>query len=773
MATRNVQIIISVKDAATKKMNKVERSIKRTGKAAKTTTNKFKDFNRTLFATTAFVGTFIKAFSALSNSITKGAQLDRLESQFERVLGPSGNLIGQIRNLTDTAIDRMEVMRSGIALANLGIAKSSEETATIIAMAGAAARRAGLDSAEGVKRVTQFLKDGSVSQLEFLNVLKSTNPRLQAQLGILSSTGGAMGRVLTTQARLRLGMNALRAATDGNLKGFRDLQDVTTQMRDSFGYLTRSIGKFLGTALAPMIDNMSMFFDRVASGLEHIRKNEKEIMFLTKAMVVGTGAALGLAGAIGTVRLATMALGSLGFGLPMLIGLAGTLSAAFLSVTGSADSVIDKLKLFGAFTKGVWQLVTSLDEETGFAKIDKNVADLLRNAGILEFTQNVARAISVVKSFATGLVSGLKSALDTVINVLGKLSSKFREITGMDAKGPWSMEWLTNAKAMGEFLGSKFLPIVGALAGLKMAGGLFSKLPIIGGLFGGGGRRGSSPTNPMYTQEVGAGVQFREIGAIKGLPGKIRGSFAGLLGFLKGWNPFSKGNMAVILSKFGRFGPPIAKLARGVGMLLSPLKFVGGALAKTALGLTTLPGALAGALAAGVGVMIGKAIEPAVTSFLNKNTTAKTSEGFEGNILERAFFKLDKMVGGDASKNFMKHQGIIDKLNAGQTPTKSVNTGARSQVSVPNQPEGEDAQLDYLGNQLKELKGDERQRFAEAIKDARLATGAGGMQITPQEWRDIFLGALEASENLKTIAEKAKEPMPSGGSGSRRSKLMP
>lgn len=759
---KNLQIVVSVRDQATRKLGEVEKKIKHTSRATAGATNRFKDFNRTLFATTAFIGTFMKAFSSLSSSIVKGAELDRLENQFERVLGPSSNLLGHINNFTDATVDRIEAMRSGIAMANLGIVSSSEEAAGIIAMAGAAARQAGLDSGEGVKRVTQFLKDGSVAQLEFLNVIKSTNPQLQAMMSVLSSAGGTMGTVMSTQARLRMGQQALAAATQGTMKGFRDLQDVTKSIGETFKAFSMNLGRLLATSLGPFIDKVSVMFDTLSKGMDNIRKNEKEIMFLTKAMVIGTGATLGLAGAIGTLRLATMALGSLGFGLPMLIGLAATLGGTFSAVTRNANSLTERLKVFGAFLKGVWQLFSSLDEDTGLAQIDKDLADLLRGAGIFEFTHNVARAFSVARSFVRGFVDSVSTSITFAISLFEKLVGSIKSLLGMDAAGPWSSSWLTGAESVGKafgYLGS----VVAAFAGLKMAKGVLSKIPGLGGIFG-GGKLGSSASNPMHVKEVsgfgGMASGLKGLGSSKGA-----GALGGLGAFLKKWNPFSRESLSVLLGALGKFGNPIAKAGMLIAKLLSPIKFLASTLLRVGAGLMSFPGLLAGAVAAGAGVLIGKAIKGA----LDKYTQGTTEEGFEGSLIERGFFKLNKLVGGKTTADFMKHQQMLK--DAGIDPSKAITQtpgGNKSQVSVPIQPDSEDEQLDALGNKLKEMEGAEKQRFVDSIREAKSLSGPGGGDITPDEWKNIFLGALEASENLSTIANKVGQGPDSTPTRSRR-----
>jgi len=63
--------------------------------------------------------------------------------------------------------------------------------------------------------------------------------------------------------------------------------------------------------------------------------------------------------------------------------------------------------------------------------------------------------------------------------------------------------------------------------------------------------------------------------------------------------------------------------------------------------------------AGAIGYGVGSLAEPAVSGLLNEKTTKTTEEGFSGNALERLFFKLDQLVGGQASTGFNKNQQKI------------------------------------------------------------------------------------------------------------------
>lgn len=512
MASRNVEIIITVRDNASRKLKDTERGVRRTGKAAKRATLDFKAFNRTLFATTAFVATFVKTFSSLGRSLNLGADLDRIDNQFERVLGPSGRMLMNIRKMTDATVDSVEAMKAGIALSNSGITKNSEDTARLIAMSAVAARRAGLDTTEGVKRIVQFAKSGSVASLEFLNLARTTDPAFTAQIELIKQVGGALGGTLSIQQKYAIGMRALALATKGQMHGFRDLKDVMKGVQDSFGIFRMTIGRFLGTALGPLIDKVTDLFYRMSLGLEDLRKNNKEIVFLAKSMTVTTASVLAFAGALGTLRLAGMALASLGFGLPKLILLVGSLGSIFLGVTSTADTFIDKLKLFGGFIQGLYQLLGNFDAETGISKIDSSLKKLLKDNKIFEFAKLTAKGVILVKTAIVDFINIIKGMAKTVDNFLGSAFNKVIDSLSQFTD-PWDLALLKiegRTKRMASLLGL----VLGYKALKPLLGGLLSKVPVVGRFFG--GKRGpkGTATDPLFIINVNKGLT--KLGAAAG-----------------------------------------------------------------------------------------------------------------------------------------------------------------------------------------------------------------------------------------------------------------
>ena len=95
----------------------------------------------------------------------------------------------------------------------------------------------------------------------------------------------------------------------------------------------------------------------------------------------------------------------------------------------------------------------------------------------------------------------------------------------------------------------------------------------------------------------------------------------------------------------------------------------GGALGKAAGGTGGLLAKGGGVLAAGAaGAALGSEV---INPLIDKYTQGSTSEGFEGNAVERLFFKLDQLLGGETSTQFKQNQEVHVKLSKELEKTKN------------------------------------------------------------------------------------------------------
>lgn len=531
MANRVLTVTAKVRDAASAGLNRIQDSLKRTGGEAKKTAVNFSEFNRVMFATSAYVGLFTKSFSKFGDALLKGAEFNRIQTQFERVMGPNGDLFTSIAGFTDNSIDKVEAMRSAIQLKTLGIAGDTSQIAELIARAGTAGKQAGKDSGEGIKEFTHFLKDGSLASLESLNLLAQSNPALKLQMAMIGKMGGVMGSALTAQMKYNMGMRLLRAATDGAMMGHRDLYDVIFTVRQSFTMLKNEIGVFLGTALSSLIDHVSSAVDNFTMLLTHIRNTKKEILFLAKSLIVLTGAAAGLMATFGTLRLISIGLAALGIStMPLIIGVT-TLITLFSALTYKVkegttpiERFVEKLRVFGAVVKGVWQLVNSYlssqdNMRKGIGQIDRDLYELLNKNGLFVFVHKVSQAISVLARFGIGVFKELKAWAEELDDLFGSMGNKFAEFFGvnkkltvdLDATGnvidePFikriSAHWLDANSKAGAVLRKSAAAMLVAFTAYKVLGigkGFLSHVPLLGRLFKGTtGKPDGSKSNPIH-----------------------------------------------------------------------------------------------------------------------------------------------------------------------------------------------------------------------------------------------------------------------------------
>lgn len=540
MANRVLTVTAKIKDAASAGLNRIQESLRKTGGEAKKTAVNFSEFNRVMFATSAYVGLFTKTFNKIGDALLEGSKFARVTDQYERVMGPKGDLFTAIAGFTDNSIDKVEALRAGIQLKSLGIANSTVEIARLIAMAGTAGKMAGKDSAEGIKEFTHFLKDGSLAQLESLNLLSTSNPQLKLQMALIEKMGGVMGGALTAQMKYAMGLRLLRAATAGQMKGNRDLYDVIFDLRQSFSLLKNEVGIFIGTAIAPLMDRVTKLADKFSSLLENIRLNKKEILFLAKAFAVGASAVATFMATFGTLRLIGIGLKALGIStMPLIIGVT-TLISLFAALTykinegdTATERFVNKLRVFGAVMKGIWQLVSSYlgvqaNMTKGIGQMDRDLFELLNKNGLFVFVQRTASVIGVLGKFAKGVFMQLKEWALELDDTFGKLSYKLAEIFGvgkkisvdLDATGNVideplikriSDKWLNANTKSANILKKAAAAILVAFTAYKVLGigkGFLSNIPLLGRLFKDGSQKGKptgTKSDPVHVVMDGQG----------------------------------------------------------------------------------------------------------------------------------------------------------------------------------------------------------------------------------------------------------------------------
>lgn len=637
MATRSLTVVAQVKDAASANLKKIASSLGDVNKSVRKSSVDFTEFNRVLFSTSAFLGLFSKAFDKVVGSLNQASELERISDQFERVMGPRGSLFSAINGMTKNSIDRMEAMKSGIALGSLGIVRDTKSMAEVIARSGTAAKRAGFQSAEGIKRVTDFLKDGSISHLQFLNVIAATNPALQAQMAILQKAGGVMGTVISTQAKLRLGMAALRAATQGMNEDQRDLMDVMADVSQSFAFVRGEFGRFIGKALTPIIEKVKDFNFAATDLIERIRKTDQTLITTVKNLFIVGSALTSVIATLGTARLFFKALGALGIGgIPFVTAALLGLAAAFTDVQKATQTFTNMAKSVGAVLLGTFQLVSSFIHDAdnfkkGIGKMDSGLHDFLQKQGLLELTKNIARLSAVIITFSKDvgqtLVDWFKKAADFIDPLIKKISEFFGK---SDPKG-WARGWIEGGKGVRGMLVNLTAAAIAAFGAFKLISlgkGFLAKLPVIGGLFGGGGSGKKGPagtaSDPIYTKQAGAFGPIQKFTLLEKIFGKNSKLFPTFTKFAQALRTgatgmVAEGGLGSLLTRvFAPVGTivaalmsPVATLQKGVGLVAAGGARIAGAFGAMADGLTFLMARMA---------LVGQVIQVA---FLNPMATLR------------------------------------------------------------------------------------------------------------------------------------------------------
>jgi len=657
-----------------------------------------------------------------------------------------------------------------------------------------------------------------------LNLISKTDTGLMGQNAVLGKFGGLFSQLISVQAKKALGDRLLYQATKDLMKGSADLADTLGFVGNQWRFVKGETGRFLLTAMQPLIEKFGMFLNSLRLTVA-VMKDNKNLLFLAKSFIMVSSAALGLAGALGTLRLAGISLGSLGFGLPRLIFLAVTLGSVFLGVTEKAQKLSDKIKVFAGFIRGVWQLVTSLDRKTGIAQIDEDLKKLLEDNGLFVFAQNVARVGSVIKRVVEDLVDAFRWLSARTDEVFGGIARKFINMVSKFKK-PWENFWVSdtattmqkfvrNFAVIGGTLGSIFTAMIAkTLAGKAM--GLASKIPGLGFLGGGkGGGPSGRASDPIYTRSadvVAGGIGSMLGNAMGGLWNLIKGPLTPLIAL------FSKlGTVIEYTTSYGFAGLryalmdsilPILKIAQTAFTdIIAPVMIFGSAIWGAIQGVMETASEW-GKFFQGI-FDLGKAVGGVVLKFIEsipllkfmKDTLVTIAKGLynvgkfllidgpmtimkliaEGwkqifgwlgigaGKLGESMSALAKNISPDSFS--MVPEGPMDgtKLTKDEAMNTAGKSGEKTNISVPEDTKSPEETVDSLGEQLKGLSDAQRKSSQKAIEDAMRSDSAGGAAITAEEMEGIMKSMANQQVNLLgEIADNTRPIKNKGISGTRR-----
>lgn len=482
--------------------------IKQPKEVAKKSDLDLTQFNKTLFTTTAFLGTFYKMFTSLTAKLEEGASLERLQNQYKRVFGTSG-IQADIRKFTTTSVSEMDAMQAALNMGNAGVVHSQEEAADLIAKAATASKMANIDVSTGIREVTEALKNGSIANLEHLNILKTNDPALKQEMSMLQKMTGIMSPAYMAQYRYNLIKRALTRHTKDHMKAEMDLLDIVQKMTFSFKFLSGTVGIFLGKAISPLVLKVEDLVANFTDFLTRVTK-DKSLLEFTKNLVVIGSVVTGVVATLGGLRLGMMMLGFAGMG-PFGVILTAITGIA-LAMTDLKPQIADigkLLKIVGSTFSGVTQLVSSFflsadNFSKGVGKMDKKTADFLKtikigNTDLLGIVENISRTLIATLKFINDVIDKIKSGITSLIQ-----SPMFKSLAQnlFGDSEAWSRSWIDEGSKVRDFMvnAAAIISAAWAVSALLPGVGLLAKLGIVAGVAGGAAIMSKTPsymvTNP-------------------------------------------------------------------------------------------------------------------------------------------------------------------------------------------------------------------------------------------------------------------------------------
>lgn len=739
MATKPLIVKIVLVDQTSQGLDKIQKKVKQVE-------SNFNQFNKSMFAATALMGNFTRAVGGGFEAINKAAKFDRVIDQFERMFGDRSTFLSGVSHLKNVVIDDFEAMRAAIDIKSLGIVQDTESIQNIIGQSALVAKGAGRTAAEGIQHITNFLKEGHIAHLEYLGLMNRSNPAMLAQLNILNKSGKLIGSAITAQYKKEVALTllAVRAKQLENME--LDLADAVQHTTNSFRMFSVQAGTFFGESIKGLILKIGTLTAEFSAFFEKLKNSNPGIKFLTGNLIALSTVLSGIVVTFGTLRLLTVALSSIGIGgFGALAKVAALATAGFLAFRNSTGSIIDGLETFGSVIKGVFDLVSTALEpenfEKGIGKIDKKLKEFLEGKGLfgtvvgiskilLVITAYVRDVINRISSFFGVMIDGAKGALGLVADLIEKIA----EVTGFDKdliprsfieSLGWVRETLVN---------------IGALFGIFGIGaaGIMAIKSATGSLFG--GKRGDSPTNPIYVVDVGSGLGAAKK-AITSIPGMaaLGGIFAGLgiiFSLLK--QSLQLGGLKQVIKDIPT---AIALAFPRITALFARLITMAGSVITAAISNPVVWGGAAVVLSAGIGAAIGTAINKLIEGTAIEQgiqgMMSKVSGFFGGPTImsdEEAFAQAERNQlarTGKVSQETMESVYPAIPVIRPQTFTPKVSPVAKVGPTSEMAPE---IDLDYLTEAYSSLEENKKGLFSAAMMEAQAATSAGGEAITSEEY---------------------------------------
>jgi hypothetical protein len=511
-------------------------------------TNSFKKEIRSMtgniLASLGAVALLTRGMSGISNIFDTGGGFERVKEQFTNIVGDVKSALPGLREATRGTVEDLTLLQTANRAVIEGM--NSSKLRDVFRMGTVASRKLGLDTADTLKTITSAITRQDESAMTTLGSILKLNPQLAIQLKLISQTAGAMSPVVAIQYRQAKIMELLNKQFGNHNALLEDTKEVGDAAKASFANFAKTAGEGLAKALVPLtkaltttVNVATNFIDKFVLGNKSM---ERFISFATTATVVAVGltAAFKALSIVGMLMKGVFAgpwfLAMLKFG-AILAG-AGII-AGMLTLTNTAESLADKLKMVGTGFRYLFDLIMNYDNKTGMAKVlAEDEAALGNMVGPLKA---IARTFIQLKTIATeffeGFIEGMSRALGTGNSFVQVMASIF----GTSDMTTDKIQGIGQAAAViGIKFGETAANIVRAITSIERFISYLKTAAIIAGsvaaavaaIFVGGPALLGLAAGGLTGAGLGAGVGLSSIGGLAGIAGIGAVTGAGMSGFM-------------------------------------------------------------------------------------------------------------------------------------------------------------------------------------------------------------------------------------------------
>jgi len=250
--TQRIKVQLDGANKAAKGADKVAGGMKKLAKSAS-------------IAAAAFFGTR-KIIDGLKQSIELSTRAEALSRPFEKLnqaMGGSSSSLQTYSRALDGTINEIEIMRMANQAMTLGVADSENAMAELFDIAQRLGKSLGVDTRQAVDSLVTGMGRQSILMLDNLGIIIDSN---QAYETYATSLGITTSQLTDQQKKLAFNNAALESARE-KVEALGAEQLTTSDKIAQLGTSLDTLKINIGTAIAPVINNMAKFFNHAANSV--------------------------------------------------------------------------------------------------------------------------------------------------------------------------------------------------------------------------------------------------------------------------------------------------------------------------------------------------------------------------------------------------------------------------------------------------------------------------------------------------------------------------